>query len=318
MTTISETRAARLELEPLRTSGPKPGFARGLFGQVADIWRHRELLDMLIRRELKARYKDSALGFLWSLMRPLAMLLIYYVALGKFLGAARSVPDFAIFIYTGLTAWGLFSEAVSTGTSSIVGNSGLIKKVYLPREIFPLAALGSSLFNFAIQLVILFAATVAVGDMPTGARWGYLPLSLAVIVVTALGWSLLLSAVNVYLRDITYLVEIGIMIFFWASPIAYAWSMVNNQVDSEVLKQLYLTNPMTIAIMGFQKTFWVAADGGPIPKNATPEQIALLTPQPWPDNLELRLWIWLAVGLVFTLIGQRVFARLQGNFAQEL
>ena len=138
------------------------------------------------------------------------------------------------------------------------------------------------------------------------------------IVLTALGWSLLLSAINVYLRDITYLVEIGMMIFFWASPIAYAWSMVNKQVDSELLKQLYLANPMTIAIMGFQKVFWVAADGGPIPANATPEQVALLTPQPWPDNLELRLWIWLAVGAVLTLVGQRVFARLQGNFAQEL
>ncbi|WP_454049439.1 ABC transporter permease [Cellulomonas sp. Marseille-Q8402] len=301
MTTISETRAARLELEPLRTTGPKPGFARGLVGQVQDIWAHRQLLDMLIRRELKARYKDSALGFVWSLMRPLAMLLIYYVALGKFLGAARSIPDFAIFIYTGLTAWGLFSEAITTGTASIVGNSGLIKKVYLPREIFPLAALGSALFNFAIQLVILFAATIAVGDVPTGARWAYLPLSLAVIVVTALGWTLLLSAVNVYLRDIQYLVEIAIMIFFWASPIAYSWSLVNDSVDNELLKQLYLANPITIAIMGFQKTFWVAGSD-----------------QPFPPDIDTRLWIWLGVGVLFTLIGQRVFARLQGNFAQEL
>jgi ABC-2 type transport system permease protein len=301
MTTISETRAARLELEPLRTTGPKPGFARGLTGQVKDIWAHRQLLDMLIRRELKARYKDSALGFLWSLMRPLAMLLIYYVALGKFLGAARSIPDFAIYIYTGLTAWGLFSEAVQTGTASIVGNSGLIKKVYLPREIFPLAALGSALFNFAIQLVILFLATVAVGDVPTGTRWGYLPLSLAVIVVTALGWALLLSAVNVYLRDIQYLVEIAIMIFFWVSPIAYSWALVSGEVGDGWLRELYLTNPITIAIMGFQQTFWVAGSD-----------------QPFPDDLDTRLWIWLAVGIVFTLIGQRVFARLQGNFAQEL
>ena len=301
MTTISETRAARLALEPLRTTGPKPGFARGLIGQVRDIWAHRQLLDMLIRRELKARYKDSALGFVWSLMRPLAMLLIYYVALGKFLGAARSIPDFAIYIYTGLTAWGLFAEAIQTGTASIVGNAGLIKKVYLPREIFPLAALGSALFNFAIQLVILFAATVAVGDVPTGTRWGYLPLSLAVIVVTALGWSLLLSAVNVYLRDIQYLVEIAIMIFFWVSPIAYSWALVSDEVGSSWLRELYLTNPITIAIMGFQQTFWVAG-----------------TDQPYPDDLDTRLWIWLGVGLLFTLIGQRVFARLQGNFAQEL
>ncbi len=109
MTSISAERAARIEKEPLRVSGPAPGFAAGTTGQIRDIWHHRELLDMLIRRELKARYKDSALGFLWSLMRPLAMLLIYYIALGKFLGASRGIPDFAIFIYTGLTAWGLFS-----------------------------------------------------------------------------------------------------------------------------------------------------------------------------------------------------------------
>lgn len=301
MTTISEARAERLATEPLRTTGPAPGVARGFIGQIKDLWAHRQLLDRLVRRELKARYKDSVLGFVWSLARPLAMLLIYYVALGKFLGAARSVPDFAIYIYTGLTAWGLFSEAVMSGTGSVVGNSGLVKKVYLPREVFPLATMGSALFNFAIQLVILFAATVAVGKVPTGDRWAYLPLSIAVLVVTALGWSLLLSAVNVYLRDIQYLVEIAIMIFFWASPIAYSWELVSDNMPSETLQTIYLTNPITIAIMGFQKTFWVAGDD-----------------KPFPADLDLRLWIWLAVGIVFSFIAQRVFSRLQGNFAQEL
>lgn len=301
MTTISEERAARLSTEPLLTTGPKTGVVGGFFGQIRDLWGHRQLLDRLIRRELKARYKDSALGFMWSLARPLAMLLIYYIALGKFLGAARSIPDFAIYIYTGLTAWGLFSEAVSAGTGSIVGNAGLVKKVYLPREVFPLATLGSALFNFGIQLVILFGATVAVGRVPTGSRWSVFPLAVAVLIVTALGWSLLLSAINVYLRDIQYLVEIAIMIFFWASPIAYSWSLVSNNMSNETLQTIYLTNPVTIAIMGFQKTFWVAG-----------------TDQPYPPNLETRLWLWLAVGCVFSFIAQRVFARLQGNFAQEL
>lgn len=300
-TTISEARAARLAQEPLRRTGPKPGLTHGFVTQVRDLWAHRQLLDMLIRRELKARYKDSALGFVWSLMRPLAMLVIYYVALGKFLGAARNVPDFAIFIYTGLTVWGLFSEAVVSGTASIVGNSGLIKKVYLPREIFPLASLGSALFNFAIQLVILFSATVIAGKVPTGSSWAYLPLSIAVVAVTSLGWALLLSALNVYLRDIQYLVEIGMMIFFWASPIAYSWALVSGEVHSQFLQQLYLTNPITIAVMGFQQTFWVAG-----------------ADQPVPDNLTTLLWVWLGVGVLFTLVAQRVFARLQGNFAQEL
>ncbi len=302
MTSAADDRARRLADEPFRsTSSLDRGPAGGLVRQVRDIWRRRELLDMLIRRELKARYKDSTLGFVWSLMRPLAMLLIYYLALGKFLGAARDIPDFAIFIYTGLTAWGLFSETVTTATSSIVNNSGLIKKVYLPREIFPIASLGSSLFNFAIQLVILTAATVVVGAFPTGSRWVYLPLALAVIVVWALAWSLLLSAVNVFLRDVQYLVEIALMIAFWLSPIVYSWALVDGELDSAVLKQIFLANPVTLAVIGFQQTFWVSGDS-----------------QLVPPHLEASLWIALGVGAVFVFVAQRVFARLQGNFAQEL
>ncbi len=318
MASTYDERVARLAQEPIRYAGTAPGAVRGLGRSGREIWGHRELLGMLVRRELKARYKDSVLGFVWTLIRPLTMLLIYYVALGKFLGAERGIPDFAIFIYTGLTAWGLFSEAVTSGTGSIVANTGLIKKVYLPREIFPLATLGSAAFNFTIQLVILFVATVVAGDVPTGARWWYLPLSLAVILVTVVGWSLLLSAVNVYLRDVQYLVEIGLMIAFWASPIVYSWGLVAEKVDSAALRELYLTNPITIAVIGFQQTFWVAGDGGPIPAGATEEEVLLLTPQPVPDDLTLRLWAWLAVGVVFAVVAQRVFARLQGNFAQEL
>ena len=318
MSSSYEHRLAELADEPLREAGASSGLFRGAIRSWKDIWAHRELLGLLVRRELKSRYKDSVLGFFWSLMRPLTMLLIYYIALGRFLGAERGVPDFAIFIYTGLTAWGLFNDAVSAGTGSIVNNSGLIKKVYLPREIFPLATVGSAMFNFAIQLVILFSATIIAGKVPTGTRWWYLPLSFAVIVVTAIGWSLLLSAVNVYLRDVQYLTEIGLMIAFWASPIVYAWGMVTGQVASPVLLNLYLTNPVTIGILGFQQAFWVAGDGAPIPPDATLEQIVLLTPQPVPDDLMLRLWIWLAVGLLFTFLAQRLFARLQGNFAQEL
>lgn len=300
MTDSATARAAALAQEPLRIAGPRPGFARGTLSSVRDIVSHRELLGSLVRRELKARYKDSALGFVWSLARPLAMLLIYYIALGQFLGAARSVPDFAIFIYTGLTAWGLFSEIVLGGTGSIVANSGLIKKVYLPREVFPLSVVGSSLFNFAIQLVILLGATVVAGKVPTGERLLYFPLSLAVILVWATALALLLSAVNVYLRDVQYLVDVIIMILFWASPIVYAWRQVTDHV-SGALADVYLANPMTLAVMGFQRAFWISGDG-----------------QPTPDQLGVRLLVVLGIGLVLLWLCQRVFARLQSNFAQEL
>jgi ABC-2 type transport system permease protein len=299
--TERQVRAQHLATLPLVSTGPGSGFGDGMAGQFRDIWAHRELLSMLTRRELKARYKDSTLGFFWSLLRPLAMLLIYYIALGQFLGAARSIPDFAIFIYTGLTAWGLFAETVTSGTASIVSNGGLIKKVYFPREIFPLSSLGSSLFNFAIQLVILSAATLISRDIPTGVRWLYLPLSLAVIVTWALAWSLLLSAINVYLRDIQYLVEIALMIAFWASPIVYSWQLVAQAITNDFLEKLYLANPITLAVLGFQHTFWVKGDS-----------------QPAPPNLALSLGVALVVGVLAVWGAHRVFTRLQGNFAQEL
>jgi len=306
MSTISETRIARLADEPLRPAGPRPGFFRGTLASITDIYAHRELMGLLVRRELKSRYKDSALGFLWTLIRPLAMLLIYYVALGKFLSAERSIPSFAIFIYAGLSAWTLHSEIVNIGTSSIVANSGLIKKVYLPREVFPLSVVGSAVFNFVIQFGILVGATVVAGQFPTGSRWWYFPLSLAVVLVFATAAALLLSAVNVYLRDVQYLVDVALLIFFWASPIVYSWALVTRAFEEYGLsggwvEELYLANPITLVIMGFQRTFWVAGDG-----------------QVVPEHLATRLWVALAVGIVLLWLCQRVFARLQSNFAQEL
>src|SRR5450756_2023279 len=270
MTNEGDARAARLASEPLRPAGPRPGFIQGTAQSLRDILGQRELLSLLVRRELKARYKDSVLGFFWSLAKPLAMLLVYYVAIGKFLNAEYSlrnplgIPAFAVFIFTGLTAWQLFSDIVVAGTGSIVANAGLIKKVYLPREVFPLSVVGAALFNFAIQLAVLVGATIVIGQFPTGGRWGYFLLSLAVLVVFSTALALLLAAVNVYLRDVQYLIEIMIMILLWASPIVYSWKFVDKALDGW-LQPLYLANPMTQVVLGFQRAFWVAGDGEPTP-----------------------------------------------------
>lgn len=301
MTSTQQDRATALADQPLRTAGPRLGFASGTWSSIKDIASQRELLGMLIRRELKARYKDSTLGFLWTLMRPLAMLLIYYVALGQFMGAARDIPDFAIFIYAGLTAWGFFSEAMAAGTGSVVANSGLVKKVYLPREVFPLSAIGSALFNFGVQLVILILATIVAGHFPTGSRWGYFVLGTMIIVLYGTALALILSAWNVYLRDIQYLVEIFVMIFFWVSPIVYSWQLFTGVVESKIIQEIYLANPITLAVLGFQKTFWTSGDD-----------------KPFPDDMYTRMGIAILVGIALLWLCQRVFARLQANFAQEL
>src|SRR5690606_4955539 len=140
---------------PLRTVGSADGGIRQGWRSLRDVLGRRELLGLLVRRDLKARYKGSALGFLWSFIRPLTQLLIYYVVVGQFLQAARGIPDFAVYIFCGLTIFGLFSETLAGASTSIISNQGLIKKIALPREIFPLASVGSALFNFAVQLLVL-------------------------------------------------------------------------------------------------------------------------------------------------------------------
>jgi len=169
ISTEGDERSRRLAELSFQPTGQRHGFLRGSAQSLRDVWSYRELLSLLVKRELKARYKDSTLGFLWSLLRPLAQLLIYYVALGKFLGAERAIPDYAIFVFTGLTAWALFSEIVASGTGSIVANAGLVKKIYLPREVFPLSVVGSALFNFIVQIVILVLAAVCAWSSATRA-----------------------------------------------------------------------------------------------------------------------------------------------------
>jgi ABC-type polysaccharide/polyol phosphate export permease len=297
----SETRAQRLADMPFLPAGPRAGFVRGTLQSLRDIWGYRELLSLLVRRELKARYKDSALGYIWSLMRPLAQLLIYYIALGKFLGAERSIPDYAIFVFTGLTAWQLFSEIVAAGTGSIVANGGLVKKIYLPREVFPLSVVGSALFNFAIQIVILVIATFAVGAPPSGTSLLYFPLGVLVLLIYSMALAFLFSALNVYLRDIQYLVEIMLMVLFWTAPIVYSWEQAHAHLGNGLAGHIYDANPLTASVLAFQRAFWVAGDS-----------------EPGPQGLAATLGWEILVGLGLLWACQRVFAKLQSNFAQEL
>jgi ABC-2 type transport system permease protein len=299
--TAHEARARRLAEESFAPAGPTAGFLRGTAESIRSIWSYRELLLSLTRRELKAKYKDSTLGFVWSLIRPLAQLVIYYVALGKFLGAERSIGDYAIFVFAGLTSWQLFSEIVMTGTGAIVANGGLVKKIYLPREVFPLSVVGAALFNFLIQVVILVVACFIAGKPPTGTDLLYFPLAMLVLVVYGTALAFLFSALNVYLRDIQHLVEILIMVLFWTTPTVYSWHQAHEQLGSGVLGAIYDGNPLAQSALAFQKAFWGAA-----PADA------------FPADLAVNLGWSLLVGVLLLWFCQRVFARLQSNFAQEL
>jgi ABC-2 type transport system permease protein len=299
--TDARARLDRLEGLALGPVGPQQGLVTGTAASVRDILRYRELLVLLVSRELRARYKNSSLGWVWSLVKPVAQLLIYFVVIGKFLGAARSIPEFGIFVFAGLTMWALFNEVVSGGAGSIVANAGLVKKVYLPREVFPLSTVGSASVNFAIQFGVLVVATLVVGSFPWSPRLVYVPLAIALMLVFATALAVLLSAVNVYLRDVQHLIEIVMLILFWASPIVYGFQFVTGFLKGGWLEQLYLANPVTLAILAFQRGMWTAG-----------------ADQPFPAHMPLRMAVAFAFSLALLWAAQRVFARLEGNFAQEL
>lgn len=301
MNDSSRERFERLASQPLRSVTARSGFLHS----VSAVFAHRQLLGLLVRRDIKARYKDSVLGLLWTLINPIVQLIVYFVVMGHFLGAARGIPDFAIYIFSGLTIYALFSETLTGTTGSILANSGLVKKVYVPREVFPLAALGSALFTFMVQLFVLVAACVLLGAAPVGFGLVYFLPSLAIVVLYALAFGLLLSALNVYMRDVQYLTQVLLMLAMWASPIVYGWTMVNNVFTTfnfpSWLLEVYTNNPLTLAVLGFHRAFWIAG-----------------SPAEYPPHLAIRMAIAILIGGVLVWICQRVFAKLQGNFAQEL
>lgn len=298
--------SARVRFEKLAREPLAPISAgNGVVSAARDIFAHRQLLGLLVRRDIKARYKDSVLGLLWVLVNPIVQLTVYYVVMGQFLGAARGIPEFAIYIFSGLTIYAFFSEMLSGTTGAVVANAGLVKKVYVPREIFPLASVGSAMFTFVVQLGVLVVACVLLGSPPLTLGLLYFLPSVALIVVYGLGIGLLLSALNVYLRDVQYLTSVVLMLAMWASPIVYGWTMVNSVFEQfnfpGWLLEVYTNSPLTLAVLGFHRSFWVVG-----------------TAADYPDNLALRMGIAFLAGLVLLWISQRVFSRLQGNFAQEL
>ncbi|MET0782219.1 MAG: ABC transporter permease [Microbacterium sp.] len=298
-------RYRRLAAEPFLTVDSRGMRSNGRGGKIREILTRRELLNLLVRRDLQARYRDSFLGFLWTVIRPIIQFLMYFIVLGQFLRAAEGIDQFAIYLFSGLTLFTFFSDMVFGSTGSIIGNAGLVKKIYLPREIFPLASIGAAGFMFTVQLVVLLVAAVLFQALPEPVMMLWFFPSMFLILVYGIGLGLLLAALNVYLRDIQYLTEVVMMLAMWASPIVYSWQMVVDAVARLSLPawvlEVYAANPITLAVLGFHKAFWGAG-----------------TSADYPPDLGLRMLIAGVVGVVLLVIAQRVFTRLQGNFAQEL
>ena len=231
----------------------------GWRNELRELWAYRELLYFLVWRDVKVRYKQTAIGAAWAIIQPLAMMLPFWIFFGKLAKVPSDDIPYPLFAFAGLIPWQLFSFSLTESANSLVNNKNLITKIYFPRIIVPLAAVAVGLVDFVVAfgvLLLMLGGYLATGAIPPpGAAVLLLPAFVALAVLTALGVGLWLSALNVRYRDVRY--TLGFLAQFWllVTPVAYPASLA-----PERWRWLFGLNPMSGVVEGFR---WALLDGPP-------------------------------------------------------
>lgn len=299
-----------------RSDFDTPGKSHGLI----DVVRWRYLLRLLVRTGVTTRYRNSVLGWLWSYVRPAAQFLVFWIVLGIFMNLDR-VPNYAVYLFSGIVVINLFSEGFKNATTSIVGNAALVRKVFLPRQLFAVSAVLVSFVHFLPQAGLLLLVCLLMGWAGHITVLGVLAAlaGTAIVMVFSLGLGLLFGAVNVRFRDAENIVELMLLLATWASPVLYSWTMVQDAIVDKLqwpswLVDVYLLNPITQGVQLFHYAFWRPATEDLV---SAPGYIGdALVPLP-PDLAMNTLWTAL-IAVATLLLGQLVFRRLEGKFAQDL
>ena len=253
-----------------------------------ELYKYREMIFSMVRKDLRSRYKGSILGFAWTFINPLLQLVVYYFLFKTLM--KNDVPNFHLYLFVGLIPWIFFSSALVGGSISIIVQKDLIKKIYFPREVIPIAYVTGGLVNMALCFIVVIAVALISGVVPTITGLLCLPLIMIVEYIMALGMALIVSALTVYLRDLEHILGIITMAWQFATPICYQESIV-----PERFLKFYSLNPMYPIIRAYRAVLY---DGG------TPEMSSLL--------------VTLIAGLFFLVVGYYTFRKLQVRFAEEL
>jgi ABC-type polysaccharide/polyol phosphate export permease len=252
-----------------------------------DLYQYRELLKTTIKKEIRGKYKGSFLGILWSFVNPLLMVLVYSIVFPFILRSSEA--NYVIFLIVGIIPWNWFTTVIGQGVTTILGNGNIIKKVYFPREVLPIAVATSGLINFFISNIIILIFLIGSG-VGISFYLLLLPLVAAIQYALSLGIIFILSAINVYIRDAEYIVNFFIMMLFYGTPILYSSTMF-----PEKYRWLLSLNPMTHIIEAYRDIFYY-------------QQL---------PNLQSLLIV--AVGsFCLLVIGYRIFKKLEKGFAEEL
>lgn len=252
-----------------------------------ELYAYREMIYMLVRRDLRGRYKGSVLGFLWTFINPLLQIIVYAVVFSTIMRV--DIDQFYIYLFVGFVPWFFLSTAISQGAVCIHTQSNLVQKIYFPRMVIPISTVLTAFVNMLLSEIVVFLVLILSGfgiSMYVIA----LPIIMIIQFIFVLGIVLLVSSLTVYLRDLAHILDIVIMAWFYATPIVYTPEMLPEQ-----FKYLLYVNPMCGIIDNYRQILYYKT---------------------WPDySLTL---LALIIGVITIIIGGIVFQRLQRGFAEEL
>ena len=214
--------------------------------RLGELWTYRELISFFVWRDLKVRYRQTVFGVAWVVMQPLALMLVFSLFLGEFLEVDTGATPYPVFVFCGLVPWILFSQSLVASAQSLVANANLLGKIYFPRLVLPISAVGSYAVDFVISSILLIGMVLAYGLTPSVGIVA-MPLIALLIITTTLGFGIFLSAVNVRYRDVQSGIPLLIQVWLFASPIAYPLTLVPSEY-----RTLYGINPFASVVEGFR------------------------------------------------------------------
>ena len=270
-----------------------------MLAPVTEVWNHRAIVRNLAERELKSKYKKSALGWMWSLLNPAATILIYSLVFGVFLRVVPPVAgngelqNFALYLFAALIVWNFFSTVITGSMAAMTSAGPLIRKVYLPPECVPFSIVLSTVLQTFIEAAILTVIMIVLGNV--SATFLLFPFLLVLLMVFATGIGLVVSMLNVYFRDVGYLVTIAITFLFYATPIIYTIDLIPEEAWGLPMREIIEANPLTQFVMASRDLFYLL------------------------EAPSLGRWSYMLVASIGSLVlGWWIFSRRSADIAEEL
>lgn len=253
-----------------------------------EIYEYREMIFSLIKRDLRGRYKGSVLGFLWTFLNPLFQLVVYTMVFSVIMRAGYD--DYYLFLFVALIPWIFFGTSIAGGASCIWSQKDMVNKIYFPREVLPIAHVTCQLVNMLLSFVVVFAVLIVTGHGINFRALLYFPIIVLVEYLLALGLTMLVSAVTVFLRDVEYVLGIVMMAWQFLSPVMYGVDMVPEEVSA-----IFSVNPMTPILVAYRDIFYYKQ----VPQISTLLQATIL-------------------GVILLVVGVVVFEKLKKHFSEEM